>query len=108
MMLGGVPMSVISPQRIVAKDSGIRVSAGLRFAFAQMGAHRIRVAAAEDNSPSRHVIERLAFKREGIAREAEFVNGRWLSHVVYALLRTDPEALALLSNESADADELRK
>ncbi len=33
MMLGGVPISVTRPPRIVANDSGIRVSAGLRLAF---------------------------------------------------------------------------
>ncbi len=31
---GGVPISVTIPPRIEANDSGIRVSAGLRFAFA--------------------------------------------------------------------------
>jgi len=31
-MLGGVPIMVVMPPRMVAKDSGIRVSAGERFA----------------------------------------------------------------------------
>ena len=34
MMLGGVPISVIMPPSIDAKDKGISVSEGLRFAFA--------------------------------------------------------------------------
>jgi hypothetical protein len=33
MMFGGVPMRVTMPQTMVAKDSGMRVSAGLRLAF---------------------------------------------------------------------------
>ena len=33
MMLGGVPMRVMSPPRMVAKDNGIRLRAGLRLAF---------------------------------------------------------------------------
>ena len=33
MILGGVPISVIMPPRIDAKDSGINVSAGLRFSL---------------------------------------------------------------------------
>jgi hypothetical protein len=33
-MLGGVPISVIMPPRMVAKESGIRVSAAARFALA--------------------------------------------------------------------------
>ena len=32
-MLGGVPIKVIMPPRIDAKESGIRVKAGLRLAF---------------------------------------------------------------------------
>jgi ribosomal-protein-serine acetyltransferase len=58
----------------------------LGFAFQEMHAHRIRCAAAEDNIASQNVIARLGFKHEGIAREAEFVAGRWVTHIVYSLL----------------------
>ena len=36
------------------------------------------------------VIGRLGFRFEGIAREAEWCDGRWLDHAVFALLATDP------------------
>ncbi|MCC6553896.1 MAG: GNAT family N-acetyltransferase [Polyangiaceae bacterium] len=62
----------------------------LDFAFNQMGAHRVRVAAATDNHPSLSVIGRLGFHFEGIARQAEWCDGRWLDHAVFALLSTDP------------------
>jgi ribosomal-protein-serine acetyltransferase len=55
-----------------------------------VNAHRVRVAAATDNHPSLAVIRRLGFKFEGIARQAERCNGRWLDHAVFALLVTDP------------------
>lgn len=63
--------------------------AALDFAFKQMGAHRVRVAAATDNHPSLAVIGRLAFRFEGIARQAEWCDGRWLDHAVFAFLSTD-------------------
>ncbi len=59
------------------------------FSFRQMGVHRIKVAAATDNHPSLKVIQRAGFRFEGISRQAEWCNGRWLDHVNYALLSTD-------------------
>jgi ribosomal-protein-serine acetyltransferase len=59
------------------------------FAFHQMGAHRIRVAAATENYRSLQVIWRLGFRFEGLLRQAEFCNRRWLDHAVFGLLSTD-------------------
>ena len=61
----------------------------LTWAFSRLNAHRIRVAAATDNHASLNVIHRLGFRFEGIAREAERCDGRWLDHAVFALLVTD-------------------
>ncbi|MFP6687076.1 MAG: GNAT family protein [Polyangiaceae bacterium] len=61
----------------------------LAFAFDTVGAHRVRVAAATENHPSLRVIERLGFRYEGRARQAEWVGGRWVDHAVFALLETD-------------------
>ena len=63
--------------------------AALDFAFRTMGAHRVRVAAATDNHPSLSVIARLGFRFEGIARQAEWCDGRWLDHAAFSLLATD-------------------
>lgn len=62
----------------------------LDFAFSRVHFHRIRCAAASDNIKSQKVIERLGFQTEGTAREAERVGGRWVTHVVYSRLATDP------------------
>lgn len=59
------------------------------FAIQRMGVHRIRCAAATDNYQSLRVIARLGFRFEGIARQAEFVQNRWLDHAVFARLSTD-------------------
>ncbi len=59
------------------------------FAFARMAVHRIRCAAATDNSASLRVIARLGFRFEGIARQAELVSSRWLDHAIFARLSSD-------------------
>lgn len=66
-------------------------SACLQFAFQRAGVHRVRCAAATTNYPSLGVIARLGFHFEGIARQAEFVDSRWLDHGVFSRLATDPE-----------------
>lgn len=62
----------------------------LDFSFSKIHFHRIRCAAATDNTSSQKVIQRLGFQKEGIAREAERVDGRWVTHVVYSRLAQDP------------------
>jgi ribosomal-protein-serine acetyltransferase len=79
--------------RVDSWGKGLMTEAGrgvLDWAFGSVNAHRVRVAAATDNHPSLAVIGRLGFRFEGIARQAERVNARWLDHAVFALLVTDP------------------
>jgi ribosomal-protein-serine acetyltransferase len=64
-------------------------NASAQFAFSRMAMHRIRCAAATDNFPSLRVIQRLGFRFEGIARQAELVQSRWLDHAVFAKLSSD-------------------
>ena len=61
----------------------------VNFAIDRLGVHRVRCAAATDNYGSLRVIARLGFRFEGIARQAEFVGGRWVDHAVFARLSTD-------------------
>lgn len=63
--------------------------ASVDFALDRAGVHRIRCAAATDNHPSLRCIARLGFRFEGIARQAEFVGGRWVDHAVFSRLSTD-------------------
>jgi ribosomal-protein-serine acetyltransferase len=62
----------------------------LDWAFRRVNAHRVRVAAATDNHASLGVIRKLGFRFEGIAREAERCQGRWLDHAIFAMLVSDP------------------
>lgn len=83
--------------RVDAGGRGWMTEAGravLEWAFERVGAHRVRIAAATDNHRSLAVIARLGFRFEGIARQVERCNGRWLDHAVFALLRNDPRPRA--------------
>lgn len=65
----------------------------LRWAFGPVSMHRVRVAAATDNHRSLSVIARLGFRFEGIARQAERCQGRWLDHAVFGMLASDSALL---------------
>jgi RimJ/RimL family protein N-acetyltransferase len=75
-----------------ASGRGLMTEAGslcIGFAFDVVGMQRVRCAAARDNTKSQRVIERLGFEREGVARSAEALNGRWVDHIVYSLIAAD-------------------
>ncbi|CAO3653132.1 unnamed protein product [Cunninghamella blakesleeana] len=58
-------------------------------AFNDYSMNRVEIRAAPENKKSRAVPERLGFTQEGILRQAEWVNDRYLDHVVYSLLKSD-------------------
>lgn len=64
-------------------------AAALSHAVGGLRLHRIEALVALENKSSQRVIEKLGFAREGVAREAEFVDGRYLDHIQYSFLRTD-------------------
>ena len=78
-----------SELKVFAHTTPFVANASVEFAFSRMAMHRIRCAAATDNFPSLRVIQRLGFRFEGIARQAELVQSRWLDHAVFAKLSSD-------------------
>jgi ribosomal-protein-serine acetyltransferase len=58
----------------------------LNFLFFDLQLHRVEIRCATGNLRSCAIPERLGFEREGIAREAEWVSGRWLDLVVWSML----------------------
>ncbi|MBY5925653.1 MULTISPECIES: GNAT family N-acetyltransferase [unclassified Halomonas] len=65
------------------------VSALVAYGFNELALHRLEIRCAEYNTRSRAIPERLGFRQEGVLRDCEWVRGRPLSHVVYAMLAVD-------------------
>ncbi len=58
----------------------------VEYGFRALGLNRIEAHVAPENTASQQVVQRLGFRREGIAREFEFVNGRFLDHIQYSAM----------------------
>lgn len=65
------------------------VSALLDYAFIECDLHKVEIWAAEDNLKSRKIPERLGFIKEGIRRDDEYINGKYLTMVIYGLLKNE-------------------
>jgi ribosomal-protein-alanine N-acetyltransferase len=59
------------------------------FAFGALNLHRLEAACLPHNAASMRLLEKVGFRREGVARGLVCINGRWQDHVVYALLTDD-------------------
>lgn len=57
----------------------------MRFAFEELGLHRVQIAIIPRNSASRRVVEKLGIREEGIALRYLEINGIWEDHVRYAV-----------------------
>lgn len=58
----------------------------IEYAFKELNLNKIEIRCAEQNFRSRAIPERLGFVKEGIIREAEWLNDHFVSHVVYGIL----------------------
>ncbi|RYF89979.1 MAG: GNAT family N-acetyltransferase [Chitinophagaceae bacterium] len=61
----------------------------IRYGFEEMGLHRIEIKAAFQNVRSQAIPKALNFSREGVLRQAEFVNNEYLDLVLYSLLHDE-------------------
>jgi ribosomal-protein-alanine N-acetyltransferase len=62
----------------------------VRFAFATLGLHRVEAACVPENDPSRLLLEKVGFVREGYARAYLKIAGTWRDHFTFAILDSDP------------------
>ena len=68
-----------------------------KYAFEQLDLHRLEICIVPRNTNSRRVVEKLAFRSEGVAERYLEINGVWEDHVRYAIT---------LEEWNARADEL--
>jgi len=61
----------------------------LAYGFEVLDLHRIELKAAVENLRSLAVAEKLGFIKEGILREAELVNNKFLDLVLYSMLNSE-------------------
>ena len=57
--------------------------------------NRIDIRCAVENKRSRAIPERLGFKNEGVIRDAERIDNKYLDHVVYGLLKNNSRAIEI-------------
>jgi ribosomal-protein-serine acetyltransferase len=61
----------------------------LDYLFDETGLHRVEIRCGTGNARSRAIPQRLGFRHEGVLREAEWVNDRWLDLEVWSILEQD-------------------
>ena len=57
--------------------------------FTQLGLNRIEIKCATENNKSRAIAEKLQFKQEGILKQAEWLNGKFIDLYLYAMLKDE-------------------
>ena len=60
-------------------------------AFTELGLNRLEISASVTNGASQAVARRCGFRKEGISRDFERINGIFVDHVRFARLAHDPE-----------------
>lgn len=63
----------------------------LRFAFVTLGMHRVMAILGDENEASAALFRRLGFRQEAHHLEHHWSKGRWVSELVFALLRREWE-----------------
>ena len=61
----------------------------LRFAFDELGLHRVEAACLPSNTASRRLLAKCGFRQEGHAAQYLKINGVWEDHVLFALLASE-------------------
>ncbi len=59
------------------------------YGFGELGLNRIVIRASTENTRSQAVPLRLGFTREGVERQAEWLNDHFIDMIVYSMLRSE-------------------
>ena len=65
------------------------VALALRFAFTDLGLHRVEANVQPGNIASIRILERNSFSKEGFSRRYLKIAGRWRDHERWAILKED-------------------
>ena len=68
------------------------VRAVIGFALGRLGLHRLEAACVPENEPSRSLLLRAGFEREGRAPAYLKINGEWRDHLLFGLIAPGGEA----------------
>lgn len=68
---------------------GDLLDAIVRYAFDDLGAHRIWTDCFDDNALARRTCAHYGFREEGVLRDAAWYDGRYRSVVIFGLLRDE-------------------
>lgn len=66
------------------------VRALARFAFEELGLHRVEAACQPENEPSARLLQKVGFTPEGRARAYLKIDGAWRDHLLFGLVAGDP------------------
>ena len=61
----------------------------ISYGFTTLNLNRIEIKCALENEKSRAIAEKLQFKQEGILRQAEWLNGKFIDLYLYAMLKEE-------------------
>lgn len=61
----------------------------VRFAFEELGLHRVEAACQPENIASQRVLDKAGFRQEGRARAYLKIDGDWRDHLLFAILPED-------------------
>lgn len=61
----------------------------LQFGFTDLHLHRISLHVFADNAAAIRTYEKVGFRREGVLRDAAYVDGRYIDVVIMGILKTE-------------------
>lgn len=67
----------------------------INHAFTKLSLNRIEIKCATGNYKSRVIAEKLGFTQEGILKQAELLNGKFVDIYLYAMLKQEWQAIRL-------------
>ena len=108
---GGLYVGIVGLHAIVATERQAKLRVGLfdrrfwgdgygtealrlllRYAFEEVGLHRVGLVVLEDNARAIRAYEKCGFVREGFARETVMQDGRWRGDVLMSILEHEYRA----------------